>query len=57
MKATDLHPHHFARHPMTSAADTTSGDDDGSHVPWANEPGESFPSTWEAAWIDLGGEG
>jgi len=62
MRAKDLLPHSFAchaHHAGQPGPDLMPGhaDDEGSPLPWASEPCDSFPSNWEAAWIDLGGEG
>ncbi len=32
-------------------------DHEPSPMPWCIEPAEHLASNWEAAWIDLGGEG
>ena len=58
MRAKELLPHGFA-HAGQPGTELTPrhADEEANPLPWAGEPCDSFSSNWEAAWIDLGGEG
>jgi hypothetical protein len=55
MRAKDLPACHTA--PLGPELVSNHAEEDGYSLPWAGEPCEALPSNWEAAWIDLGGEG